>query len=108
MGRWQMEGYKMVTFSKKSDVDNFLRSQDVTRGIVKCCTPVTKVVAKENPDLFDRINEAIEKAEIRTFKYPDGFASVLVGKGFTEIHYDASRVPKSYAFVCILKQWLLE
>ena len=97
-----------MRFSSKSDVDSFLRTADITRGIPNVCTAVTKIVAKENPEIFDRINDVIEDAVTSCTKYPSGFVSVMWSKTgkFSQISYDASRVPKAYAFVCILKQWL--
>jgi len=81
---------------------------DITRGILHVCTAVTKIVLKENPELFDRINGVIENAATSCTKYPNGFVSIMRSKTgkFSQISYDASRVPKAYAFVCILKQWL--
>lgn len=98
------------TFKTKSDVTKFLMTQDVTKGIVKACTPITKIVCKENPELFDKITEAIESAELRVSKYGSGFCAVLISRSgkFSEIHYEASRVPKAYAFAAILKEWLPE
>ena len=97
-----------MQFSNKIDVDSFLRTADVTRGIPSVCTVVTKIVAKENPELFDRINDAIEGASSSCAKYPTGFVSTMWSKTgeFSQISYDAARIPKAYAFVCILKQWL--
>lgn len=97
-----------MQFSCKADVDSFLRTADITRGIPHVCTAVTKIVVKENPELFDRINDAIEGASTLCTKYPSGFVSTMWSKTgrFTQISYEASRVPKAYAFVCILKQWL--
>ena len=97
-----------MRFSSKADVDYFLRTADITRGIPHVCTAVTKIVAKENPEIFDRISDTIEDAVTSCTKYPSGFVSVMWSKTgeFSQISYDASRVPKAYAFVCILKQWL--
>ena len=97
-----------MRFSSKADVDSFLRTADITRGIPHVCNAVTKIVVKENPELFDRINDAIENAATSCTKYPSGIVSIMWSKTgkFSQISYDASRVPKAYAFVCILKQWL--
>lgn len=97
-----------MQFSNKTDVDSFLRTADATRGISHVCTVVTKIVAKENPKLFDSINDAIENASTSCAKYPSGFVATMWSKTgeFSQISYEAPRVPKAYAFVCILKQWL--
>ena len=97
-----------MRFSSKADVDSFLRAQDITRGIPRVCTAVTKIVAKENAELFDRINDSIEDAVTSCAKYPNGFVSTMWSKTgeFSQISYEAARMPKAYAFVCILKQWL--
>ena len=97
-----------MQFSSKTDVDTFLRTADLTRGIRAVCTIVAKIVAKENPELFDRISDAIENASSSCAKYPNGFVSTMWSKTgeFSQISYEASMVPRAYAFVCILKQWL--
>ena len=97
-----------MQFSNKIDVDSFLRTADVTRGIPHVCSAVAKIVAKENPKLFDSINDAIENASTSCAKYPNGFVSTMWSKTgeFSQISYDAAKIPKAFAFVCILKQRL--
>lgn len=96
----------MKMFNSKGDVDAFLKVQDFTRGIVRVCTAAVKIVEKESPTLYDEICEMIESAQTSCSKYPSGFVATMWGDGFTQISYEASRVPKAYAFVCILKQKL--
>lgn len=96
----------MQTFKTKADIDSYTMRQDMTKGIVKCCTGIVKIVEKESPELFDKICDMIENAKSSTTKYSSGFVSTIWGEGFSQISYEASRVPKAYAFVCILKQKL--
>lgn len=96
----------MDTFNTKQDVDNFLRVQDMTQGIVKVCTKLVKIVEKEDSAMYDKICDMIESAQSSCSRYAGAFVSTIWGEGFTQISYEASRVPKSYAFVCILKQQL--
>lgn len=94
-----------TTFTSKQDVDTFLSAQDITQGIVKVCTKAVKIVEKEDSAMYDTICEMIESAQTSCRRYGNAFVSTMWGEGF-QFSYDGSRVPKAYAFVCILKQKL--
>lgn len=98
----------MNTFQTKQDVNDFLKVQDMTKGIVKVCTAAVKIVEREDSSLYDKICDMIESAQSSCCRYGNQFVATLYGQGFTQISYEASRVPKAYAFVCILKQQLPE
>lgn len=94
------------TFTSKQDVNTFLAAQDISTGIVKCCTKAVKIVEREDPRMYDVICEMIETSQSSCRRYGSTFVSSVWGNGFTQVSYDASKVPKAYAFVCILKQIL--
>lgn len=94
------------TFKSKQDINTFLAAQDMSKGIVKVCTKVVKIVEQEDSAMYDRICEIIETSQQSCSRYNNAFVAIMWGKGYTQVSYDASRVPKAYAFVCILKQIL--
>ena len=99
----------MSTFKTKADVNEFLVSIDMTQPLSKICKKVVDKVTKEDPSLFDTICEKIEGAQTNVSRYGNSFLATMWDKEKTfQISYEASRVPKSYAFVCILKMMLPE
>lgn len=100
----------MNTISTKADVNAFILTLDQSKSIPVNCSKIVKLVEKTNPDLYDKICEAIEGACVNVSRYGGSFCATLYckNKTFSQISYEASRLPKSYAFVCILKQWLPE
>ena len=95
-----------MKFSTKQDLNDFLQHADTARGIPAACKKVVDIVSGENPALFDVICELIENAQTSCRKYQSGFVSTMWSpkKQFSQITYEASKVPRSYAFVCILRQ----